>query len=200
MERPHNHRSYRQPDQRLTITHQRRDFDPDGQIRSPTSRRYQLEALPGTATTGRRAKRPHDGRDCDARGGANAIGLVTRHEHLHSISCAYLSAGAHSLGMRGRQCAPSGRRGSGSHPAARVPRLPRNSGPWFGGPPLSRPNKGRSPAQPASASSRGCRSKPSASARTRVSSLGGLPVAVGWPPPRCPNRTYRAARGEVGGL
>ena len=47
---------------------------------------------------------------------------------------------------------------------------PRNSGPPFGGPRLPRPNEGRSLAQPASASSRGCRSLRSASARTFVSS------------------------------
>jgi hypothetical protein len=51
-----------------------------------------------------------------------------------------------------------------------LPCKPRKPGPRFGGPRLSRPNEWRSLAQPACASSRGCRSLRSASARTRVSS------------------------------
>jgi hypothetical protein len=65
-----------------------------------------------------------------------------------------------------------------ARPTARQLRFPRNSGLRFGARRLPRPNETKSLAQPASASSRGCRSLPSESARSRVSST---PEALGGP-------------------
>jgi hypothetical protein len=65
-------------------------------------------------------------------------------------------------------------------PASARARVPRNSGRRFGESPLPRPNEGRSLAQPASASSRGCRSLRSASARTRVSSVAVKSSSPAW--------------------
>lgn len=78
-------------------------------------------------------------------------------------------------------------------------RAPRNSGPRFGGPSLLRPNEGRSLAQPGSASSRGCRSLPSASARTRVSSLWEASRSTGAVPAPPRERQPAALAGRAGG-
>ena len=61
--------------------------------------------------------------------------------------------------------------------------FPRDSGPRFRGSRLPRPSEGRPLAQPASASSRGCRSLHPASARARVSSRASVSSrALGTPP------------------